>query len=337
VKIAPLSFVLGGLTYGMAAADELVLPQAFERGQSAEVAYRFGTPSTGHGFLDIEWSDVERRVVERRRIPLDLTDASEVTFTLDIRRAVTIKNQLVAHISLDRSDQSGNDIHRENDEAKSFIVPPPEGAWSDYQIIMWQVQDRAAYAALKHLGVTAGMLPIDHGSHNFVPKWIEPLLDADLRFYLENIATDFYSSYHRWSGDRPENWRFLEAKQRYWKNPLDLAALIREPSLSDRDWLEEVSTRLARNVRCLQPYRPLFYNLGDEPGIADLAAFWDFDFSEASLSGMRDWLQERYGSLEALNQEWGSDFSRWEEVMPMTTREALQRGQKEQRHDDNRA
>ena len=69
MKIAPLSFVLGGLTYGMAAADELVLPQAFERGQSAEVAYRFGTPSTGHGFLDIEWSDVERRVVERRRIP----------------------------------------------------------------------------------------------------------------------------------------------------------------------------------------------------------------------------------------------------------------------------
>src|SRR5260370_26576569 len=104
----------------MAAAAELVLPQALERGQSAEGAYSFDTPSTGRGSFEIEWSDVERRVVERRRIALDLTDAPEVTFTLDIRRAVTIKNQLVAHLSLDRLDQSGNDVHRENDEAKSF-------------------------------------------------------------------------------------------------------------------------------------------------------------------------------------------------------------------------
>src|SRR5207249_1534234 len=77
--------------------------------------------------------------------------------------------------------------------------------------------------------------------------------------------------------------------------------------------------------RGLQRYRPLFYNLGDEAGIADLAAFWDFDFSESSLNGMRDWLHERYENLSALNQEWGLDFDRWQDVMPMTTREALQR------------
>src|SRR5712671_6812046 len=146
----------------MVAADELVLPHAFERGQSAEVAYRFGRPSTRHGFLDIEWSDIDRRVVERRRMPLDLIDAPEVTFALDIRRAVNIKNQLVAHLSLDRSDHSGNDTHRENDEATSFIVPPPEGAWSDYQIIMWQSQTQAGYATLKKLGVSVLKGDADH-------------------------------------------------------------------------------------------------------------------------------------------------------------------------------
>ena len=78
-------------------------------------------------------------------------------------------------------------------------------------------------------------------------------------------------------------------------------------------------------MRALQPYRPLYYNLGDETGIADLSAFWDFDFSEASLTAMRDWLKERYGSLTKLNQEWGSEFDTWEQVKPMTTREALQR------------
>src|SRR3984893_10364481 len=322
---AALLRIFGGWLSGPAVADQLVLPQAVERNQPIEIVYRFEQPATGSGFLDVDWNDVDGRLVERRRVPFELADAPQVGFSLDARRAVTMKNLLTVDLSLDGVDQLGNKFRRENREAGSFIASPSDIRWWDFQIIMWQVHDRAGYVALKRLGVTAGMLPIDHVSHMFVPKWIEPLLDADLRFYLENIVTDFYSSYHRWSDDRPVNWRFLKAKQRYWENPLDLAALIREPSLSDRDWLEEVSDRLIRNVRGLQPYRPLFYNLGDEPGIADLAAFWDFDFSEASLTGMRDWLQKRYDSLDALNQEWGSDFTRWEEVMPMTTREALQR------------
>ena len=80
-----------------------------------------------------------------------------------------------------------------------------------------------------------------------------------------------------------------------------------------------------RVVSVQHPYRPLYYNLGDEAGVADLAAFWDFDFSEYSLAAMRDWLKERYGSLTVLNQEWGTEFGRWEQVKPMTTREAMRR------------
>ena len=109
---------------------------------------------------------------------------------------------------------------------------------------------------------------------------IDPLLDNDMRWYLENIATDFYSPYHRWSGDRPKNWKFLEVKKRYRDNPLDPAAFVREPSLSDSKWLTKIQDRLMRIVSVQHPYRPLYYNLGDEAGVADLAAFWDFDFSE---------------------------------------------------------
>jgi hypothetical protein len=59
------------------------LPQALERNQSIEVVYRLGRPTTGQGFLDVEWSDVDGRVIDRRRIPVDLTDASQVAFPLD--------------------------------------------------------------------------------------------------------------------------------------------------------------------------------------------------------------------------------------------------------------
>jgi hypothetical protein len=318
-------FVAGGILLGGAAsADQLVLPQAVERNQSIEVFYRFETPITGQGFLDIEWSDVAGRVVERRRIPLDLTDAAVVSFPLDTRRAVTMKNQIAAHLSFDALAKRGGKFHRENDETLSFIVSPADHPWSDLQIIMWQEQTRAGYAALKGLGVTAGMVH-PGGSSTATAESINPLLDNDMRWYLENIATDFYSPYHRWSGDRPKNWKFLEAKKRYRDNPLDPAAFVREPSLSDGKWLTKIQDRLTRVVSVQHPYRPLYYNLGDEAGVADLAAFWDFDFSEYSLAAMRDWLKERYGSLTALNQEWGTEFDHWEQVKPMTTREAMQR------------
>ena len=78
-------------------------------------------------------------------------------------------------------------------------------------------------------------------------------------------------------------------------------------------------------MHALSRYRPLFYNLGDEPGIADLTAFWDFDFSPASLAAMRKWLRTRYRDLAHLNDQWGSTFRSWDEVVPMTTNDAMRR------------
>src|SRR6516165_7680516 len=107
-----LYLAAGNPFVAQALADQLVLTPAVERNQSIEVFYRFETPLTGQGFLDIEWSDVLGRVVERRHIPLDLTAATAVTFALDTRRAVAMKNQLMAHISFDATDKSGGKSHR---------------------------------------------------------------------------------------------------------------------------------------------------------------------------------------------------------------------------------
>ena len=100
---------------------------------------------------------------------------------------------------------------------------------------------------------------------------------------------------------------------------------MRDPSLSDPDWQKKIRDRLTETVRAHRVHRPLFYNLGDEPGIADLSAFWDFDYSPHSLAGMRRWLKQRYGSLAALNRQWGSRFADWGSVVPMTTAEAMKR------------
>ena len=90
-------------------------------------------------------------------------------------------------------------------------------------------------------------------------------------------------------------------------------------------WRRRIHDRLVDAVKRNSPYRPLFYSLADESGVADLAAFWDFDFSDQSLVPMRRWLQSRYGTLAALNKEWESDFKNWDSVTPPTTHEAMQR------------
>lgn len=199
-------------------------------------------------------------------------------------------------------------------------------AWGNYQTIIWQQRNATQYRTLRQLGVTAGMAYLggkdDIGD---LDNQTAPLLASNLSWYIENIATDFYSAYHRAMGDKPVNSRFAEAKSIYQANPDNLASQIRDPSLTDPYWLEKIGVRLDNVVAAQGRYRPLFYNLADEPGIADLSVAWDFDFSQSSLKGFRQYLQDEYRSIPALNREWGSDFSAWNHVVPLTTRQAFRR------------
>jgi hypothetical protein len=201
----------------------------------------------------------------------------------------------------------------------------PDLGWPDYQIIMWQDQTPARLAGLARLGVTAGRIAGTRGPLDFatIPKETAPFLALNLRWYIENIATDFYAAYHRWYPDHPVTWLFDETKRLRLEEPANIAAFVRTPSLSDPAWLRRIALRLQQHVRAYAPYRPLYYSLADEAGIADLATAWDFDFAPASLAGMRVWLKQQYGTLVALNHQWGTRFPTWDAVMPMTTDAAL--------------
>ncbi|MBX5497260.1 MAG: beta-galactosidase, partial [Bryobacteraceae bacterium] len=185
---------------------------------------------------------------------------------------------------------------------------------------MWQQHPPQVFRELKaSYGVSAGQYS---GRAKTPPDF---LLSNDLRWYAENIATDFYAEYHRFRRDRKPQWSFLQAKELYKKDPTSKEAFKRHPSLSDPVWLQKIHDRLVESARYHSQYRPLFYSLADESGIADLAAFWDFDFSDHSLAAMRAWLKERYTTLAALNAQWGTNFTSWDLVVPETTNEAMKR------------
>jgi hypothetical protein len=301
-------------------AGEIVLPAtALERNAVVPAVYRTNSEATGKGELKIEWKDVYGRVVEDRKIPVELTDEAEIGFALDVRRAVAMKNELHVHFTFDGVNRKGEPDHRDEQSSITFIAKPEDRRWWDYTIMMWQNYPADQFGTLRQLGINGGV----YGGKSKTPP--DFLLRNDIRWYAENIATDFYSEYHRWHPDRPVNWKYTEAKALFKKDPSSIEAFKRHPSLSDPIWLRKIHDRLVDAARFWSPYRPIYYSLGDESGIADLAAFWDFDFSDESLVPMRQWLRERYGSLAALNRQWGTSFTTWDVVMPLTTSQAMKR------------
>jgi hypothetical protein len=208
--------------------------------------------------------------------------------------------------------------------------PPANAAsdWPDYQIIEWQPRSAQQLLTLKGIGVTGGAAFINREAGTFDPGGpvVSALRDSGMRYFIENIATDFYAPYHRFTPGRRPNWRFKELQARYQAEPDDASVFLRDPGLSDPVWLNRIADRLKSIVEAAKPDHPLYYTLGDETGIADLAANWDFDLSTESLAGFRSWLQTQYSSLDALNAEWGTNYTSWDQVMPELTRTAMRRG-----------
>ncbi|MBC7801643.1 MAG: beta-galactosidase, partial [Gemmatimonadaceae bacterium] len=195
--------------------------------------------------------------------------------------------------------------------------------WDDFQLIMWHDHDVVRMGGLARMGFTATKLFGTGGRID--PGGLAARRQAGLPWYVENIATDFYAPYHRYTPGKPVTWLFDAARARRAQAPADRSVFFREPGLSDPDGLARVQARLTEVVRSQAADRPLFYNLGDEVGIGDLSASWDFDIGPASLSGMREWLRTEYADLDALNRQWGSAFAAWDDVVPELTDDAMAR------------
>jgi hypothetical protein len=255
-----------------ACAAEIVLPAPdMERDQAVTAIYRTSGLATGKGTLAVRWSDALGRVVEDRTIPVELSDENEIPFPLDMRRAVAMQNTLTANFTLEGVNRKGEPDRRDERAQVNFIARPPDRDWRDYRIIMWQDYPADQWKTLQSLGINAGQYI---GRNSPPPDF---LAGSDLQWYAENIATDFYSEYHRYFSDRPVNWKFIEAKELYKMDPSSKEAFKRHPSLSDPAWLERIRDRLISVAQKHSPYRPIFYDLGDESGLANLAAPWDFD------------------------------------------------------------
>src|SRR4051794_31197580 len=114
----------------LASAAELVLPSAaLERDGPATAVLRTTPQATGKGTLAIRWTDILGRLVEERTIPVEMTDETEIRFSLDIRRAVAMPNEVRVHLLLDGVRKNGSADHRDETAVATFVAKPPDREW----------------------------------------------------------------------------------------------------------------------------------------------------------------------------------------------------------------
>ena len=198
--------------------------------------------------------------------------------------------------------------------------------WDRFTAILWHSDlPPAALAALPRLGITAGRVFGQRGTLDpaALRASVAVQRSAGLGTMVENIATDFYSAYHRYVPGQPINAAFLDLLARYRADPSNPSVWQREPSLADPAALATIAQRLTAHARILAAASPLYLSLGDETGIADLSAASDLDQSQAVLEEWRAALRRRYGTIEALNRAWHAEMRNWDTVRPTSTDTAL--------------
>lgn len=94
-------------------------------------------------------------------------------------------------------------------------------------------------------------------------------------------------------------------------------SLVREPCLTDPEFRARTAERIEQLARDVQPFGVLEWSMGDESSMGNR----DYCISPTCLAAFREYLQEQYGTLEALNASWDSAFNTWDEVVPATRTE----------------
>ncbi len=182
--------------------------------------------------------------------------------------------------------------------------------WDTYHVIMWSTGESKElprwFERLREMGCTAEECYRDRDA--------APFVQYRFGFYVENLVPEL---------------AFLHARQKLYDEDFqgytttrDERFLTRKPCFDDPAFWEEAKRNLQRLVRPFVAHQPLLYNLRDELSIGSFTSPMDYCFCPHTLREFRKWLQQQYASLDALNQEWETKFTGWDEVMPLTTYES---------------
>ncbi len=186
--------------------------------------------------------------------------------------------------------------------------------WMEYRTIMW-IGDSAYkkteriplfFDRLREMGINTGMV---HGDGD-----LRPVLDNHFPYYVENMVNRGLCL--KWSSKVTDWDKFVTD---WAKSGRPDSALVRDYCLDDPQWRGWARGQMQSLVRKNMGHEPLAYNIRDELSTTISANPFDYDFNPLALAAFREWLKTQYGELAALNAEWETGFTSWDQVRPFTT------------------
>ena len=182
-----------------------------------------------------------------------------------------------------------------------FMLSPEHTPWNDFHTISWAHYPDGFYDQLRAAGMDAIIA--------YVNDDFDPVLDNDFKFYVEQMAWEVFSIYHK---NQPE-WRTLLTKVSMNRQDLDL--WVRDPCINDPKTTEYLREHITRFARIHSPYRPLFYNIADELGQGDQIRPNDFCHSKFCTDKFADYLRKMYGLPSHVGGQWGvGEPTHWDDT-----------------------
>ena len=310
-----LTFV-GTALFSQAAAQTFqVGPEIVTRGDSLKVALKLPPGAAGEAKLQLVWTDSYGRIVADEARDVKLA-GDALAFELPLARSVAMLNQLSGKLTA-----GGKSF----DIPKADFVVTPDGAWDDYAVIMYYpYKTPQQQLALRDAGINAGQI---QSGRTQDPNGARHWWANDYRYYCDQIIYGFLAPYHT-PAKEPKDAELKAAKGLYkqlkGEGKSTIPAFVRKPSFHDPEARAAAMARMKAAAQSQARFKPYFYST-DECGVANLVEAWDFDFDPRALDAFRTWLLKQYGSLDAINAQWGTKYEKLEQVMPATTDETMAR------------
>ncbi len=247
-----------------------------------------------------------------RLVDEDIQEVSfqgEKTFNVILNSENVISNLAIVESIL---EIDGNQQDRKT--AEVFFLQPR--LWDDYDVTMY------------HFGPN----PVP-GVWSAVDKQLQNLNVTTLAAYT--LANSKHANYKvqaqtRISGvespDRGPDLDYYKKMKATYIETGDKSVLKRKYGLKDSVYLNSIRDDLTTRLGNWKKFSPSAYYIYEEPSVTRYDDALDLCFRKSTLNAMRVWLEEEYASLTNLNEQWGTDFSKWDDVIPDDSREALERG-----------
>ncbi len=275
-------------------------------GNPVSVRVNLTSPLKTNATVTVRLFDNYDRLIDEQEADLLMGHETTHSVTLDSTGVLTHLARLDCEVAV-----NGHRNDRKIEEV--FVIQPRK--WDDYDIVMYRFGPDpipgiwpAIDSQMRRLNVTTlSSYSLSHSKHANYD------IQAQTRISGQESPDGSSRDYYK-------------AMKKEYAQTRDRHVLSREFCMNDPSYHELVRKEIREKASDWAPFSPLSYYVYEEPSLTCYVDDLDLCFSPHCMAAMREWLKVEYGSVQALNERWGTAFQAWQEVQPDDTYAAQSRG-----------